>query len=92
MEQALETKADVPVTTLITEPVSGNLVLGGLANGMAQLFDLRQCQRTSVLSWKADLSGLSIPHEEMKLFDTTKHGIAKMGVTLGESKHVTSAW
>ncbi|KIS01270.1 dRaptor [Cryptococcus deuterogattii 2001/935-1] len=89
--QALETKADVPVTTLITEPASGNLVLGGLADGMAQLFDLRQCQRTSVLSWKADLSGLSIPHEEMKLFDTTKHGIAKMGVTLGESKHVTSA-
>ncbi|KAE8537916.1 hypothetical protein D1P53_005977 [Cryptococcus gattii VGV] len=89
--QALETKADVPVTTLITEPVSGNLVLGGLADGMVQLFDLRECQRTSVLSWKADLPGLSIPHEEMKLFDTTKHGIAKMGVTLGESKHVTSA-
>lgn len=82
----------MPVTTLITEPVPGNLVLGGLADGMVQLFDLRQCQRTSVLSWKADLPGLSIPHEEMKLFDTTKHGIANMGVTLGESKHATSAW
>lgn len=88
----LETKANVPVTTLITEPVSGNLVIGGQADGMVQLFDLRQCRRTSVLSWKADLPGLSIQQEDMRLFNTKKDGVAKMGVILGESKHVTSAW
>lgn len=89
--QVLETKANVPVTTLITEPVSGNLVIGGQADGMVQLFDLRQCRRTSVLSWKADLPGLSIQQEDMRLFNTKKDGVAKMGVILGESKHVTSA-
>ncbi|OWZ61241.1 hypothetical protein AYX15_06537 [Cryptococcus neoformans] len=89
--QMLETKANVPVTTLITEPVSGNLVMSGLADGTVQLFDLRQCRRTSVLSWKADLPGLSIEHEDMRLFNATKKGVAKVGVTLGESKHVTSA-
>lgn len=82
----------MPVTTLITEPVSGNLVMSGLADGTVQLFDLRQCRRTSVLSWKADLPGLPIEHEDMRLFNATKKGVAKVGVTLGESKHVTSAW
>ncbi|ORX34568.1 hypothetical protein BD324DRAFT_583305 [Kockovaella imperatae] len=74
-ERVLETRSQVALSTLITEPVSGNLVLSGFQDGIIRLFDLRQSRRTSLIEWTAG-----------------EDPIVKIGVVLGESKHVTSAW
>nr|ODN88217.1 dRaptor [Cryptococcus depauperatus CBS 7841] len=87
--QTLETGLETPATTLITEPVSGNLIFSGFADGTVKLYDLRRSQGSSVLSWMADGPG-AIPWDELRELNKRK-GIAKMGVILGDSKHVSTA-
>lgn len=72
------------MTTLITEPKSGNLLIAGLANGKIKMFDIRQSRATCVLQYQADMSGIAHTHGI--------RGIKKLGVFLGESRHITSAW
>lgn len=72
------------MTTLITEPVSGNLQLAGFADGQVKLYDLRQARKTPLISW---LGG----QNELSHVDNARP-IVKIGVVLGESKHITSAW
>ena len=82
--QVFETQSHAAMTTLITEPVSGNILLGGFADGIVKLFDLRQTKKTALLAWQADTStNPSIKPGE---------SLATVGVVLGESKHITSAW
>lgn len=70
--------------TLITEPKSGNLLVAGLANGKVKLFDLRQSKQTAVLQYQGD-AGDGAQASGMR-------GIKKIGIFLGESRHITSAW
>ncbi|KAK8864455.1 hypothetical protein IAR55_001704 [Kwoniella newhampshirensis] len=86
--QTLETNSQSVVTTLITEPVSGNLIFAGLNDGQIKLYDLRQSRRTALLSWAGD--GLA-HHNESGAPTGLGRGIMKVGVVLGESKNVTSA-
>nr|XP_018262917.1 uncharacterized protein I303_04406 [Kwoniella dejecticola CBS 10117]OBR85075.1 hypothetical protein I303_04406 [Kwoniella dejecticola CBS 10117] len=101
--QTLATDSNVPVTTLITEPVSGNLILAGLANGQIKLFDLRQSQmnaqsqskskKKALITWQGDLP---TSHAEIDLRGLTgqakrRRGLIKIGVVLGESKNLSSA-
>ncbi|EIW67838.1 hypothetical protein TREMEDRAFT_32602 [Tremella mesenterica DSM 1558] len=82
-ERSLRTNATVACKTLITEPVSGNILLGGFADGTVRLFDLRQQRKTPLLSYLGDTS-------EDKRVRSGKR-IYKLGVKLGESKHITTA-
>ena len=77
------------MTSLITEPVSGNLILGGFADGDVKLWDLRQRRKSPLMSWAADMPGAD---ERQSLYHAEDHGVAKLGVVLGESRHVTTAW
>ena len=77
------------MTSLITEPVSGNLILGGFADGTVKLWDLRQSRKSPLMSWAAD-HPTAAEHGQLSHADT--HGVAKLGVVLGESRHVTTAW
>ncbi|WWD17245.1 hypothetical protein CI109_101683 [Kwoniella shandongensis] len=87
---SLETASSSPVTTITTEPVSGNLIFTGFANGQIKLFDLRQSRRTASLSWSAD--GLVDTSGDVTLqLKGLGTGIKEIGIVLGESKHVTSA-
>lgn len=85
--QVFDTQSDVHCTTLITEPVSGNLFIAGFADGLVKLYDQRQTRSTPLLSWLGDeadpVLGSSVQ---------SKQGIAKLGVVLGESRNITSAW
>lgn len=74
------------MTTLITEPKSGNLLVAGLANGKVKLYDLRQSKATCVLQYQGD--GGNIGKGECPNIK----GIRKIGIFLGESRHITSAW
>lgn len=87
--QTLETDSNTAVASLITEPVSGSLILGGFADGMVKLWDLREDRKRPLMSWKADIPGAE---ERQRLIDPGSHGVAKLGVVLGESRHVTTAW
>jgi regulator-associated protein of mTOR len=74
------------VTTLVTEPKSGNLMIAGLANGKVKLFDLRQSKGTCVLQYQGDGGDTSMGEcRDVK-------GVRKIGIFLGESRHITSAW
>ncbi|WVQ72494.1 hypothetical protein IAR50_002049 [Cryptococcus sp. DSM 104548] len=88
--QILNTESGVPVTSLITEPVSGGLVFSGQEDGIVRLYDLRQSSGKAVLHWKADTTSHFLA-EETRGFKNAARGIAKMGVILGESKYVSSA-
>jgi regulator-associated protein of mTOR len=79
----VNTASDVPVTTLVTEPVSGNIIFGGTADGMVKLYDLRQARKDAVLSWHG-------AHSAEPGIDT-KRSIIRIGVVLGESRTITSA-
>jgi regulator-associated protein of mTOR len=74
------------VTTLITEPKSGNLLLAGMANGRVKLYDLRSAKGTAVLQYQGDegYSGAGAC--------AAARGVKKIGIFLGESRHITSAW
>ncbi|WVR07100.1 hypothetical protein IAU60_004139 [Kwoniella sp. DSM 27419] len=84
------------ITTLITEPSSGNLILGGTSDGQVLLYDLRQPRRTAVLSWCGDR--LTVENQSATSGDpvartpnTTSKAMRKVGVLLGESRGVTTA-
>ncbi|OCF40386.1 hypothetical protein I317_05821 [Kwoniella heveanensis CBS 569] len=86
------------VTTLITEPVSGNLILSGLSDGTLQLYDLRQARKTALLSWRGDVivvahdgDGCYSHHSGFDLPSGRSSAMKKVGVILGESKNITSA-
>ncbi|ODO09834.1 hypothetical protein I350_02053 [Cryptococcus amylolentus CBS 6273] len=89
--QVLNTESEVPVTSLITEPVSGRLLFSGQDDGMVKLYDLRQSSGKAVLYWKADATSHLRSDETTGFKSGAARGIAKMGVILGESKHVSSA-
>ncbi|KAK4689091.1 regulatory associated protein of mTOR, partial [Tremellales sp. Uapishka_1] len=79
--QTLETNSAVPLTTLVTEPVAGNIIFAGTADGIVKLYDMRQQRKGSMLSWQGDCS-TTVP---------TGKSILKVGVVLGENSTVTSA-
>jgi len=81
--QTVKTESKVPVTTLITEPVSGNIIVAGFADGKVKLYDLRQARTSPLLTWTGDAG-----HPDV----TSKQSICKVGIVLGESTNVTSAW
>ncbi|WVQ80742.1 hypothetical protein IAT38_002847 [Cryptococcus sp. DSM 104549] len=88
--QVLDTEASVPLTTIITEPVTGNIIISGFVDGMMKLFDLRQSQSTPLLSWRGDAPASIVkPNELVGL--GSRRGISKVGVGLGDRKHVTEA-
>lgn len=73
------------MTTLITEPKSGNLLIAGFANGIVKLFDLRRSTATAVLQYQGD------KEVEGMVRGSAVKGIKKVGIFLGESRHITSA-
>lgn len=81
--QQLHTQETCALTTLITEPRSGNLLVGGMANGKVKFFDLRQTRHTCVLEY----DGGTIQANDSPM----QRGIKKVGILLGESAHITSA-
>lgn len=87
--EILDTDSDTRLTSLITEPVSGNIIIGGFADGMVKLWDTRTTRRQPLLAWDSSSPNL----EERNALDRADvESIVKLGVTLGESKHITSAW
>ncbi|WWC89265.1 uncharacterized protein L201_004186 [Kwoniella dendrophila CBS 6074] len=91
--QVLKTESNSPITTLKTEPVSGNLIFSGLSNGMIQLYDLRQSNKRSLISWQGDLSITeeSKIRESLQTSNSRPKSVLKIGVVLGESKYISSA-
>ncbi|WWC70047.1 uncharacterized protein I206_103991 [Kwoniella pini CBS 10737] len=92
--QVLETESNSPITTLITEPVSGNLIFSGLSNGKIKLFDLRQSNKKSILSWKGNLplNDSEININELNLNEIkNQKDIIKIGVVLSEINNLSSA-
>ncbi|WVF71506.1 hypothetical protein IAT40_006312 [Kwoniella sp. CBS 6097] len=93
------------VTTLITEPVSGNLIFAGSSDGTLKLYDLRQARKTALLTWRGDVGNASqsqvghSPSTSPSSLDGQASASAKnlgramkkVGVVLGESKNITSA-
>ncbi|WVQ99448.1 hypothetical protein IAU59_006583 [Kwoniella sp. CBS 9459] len=80
------------VTTLITEPVSGNLIFSGSSDGILKLYDLRQARKTALLSWRGDVANDSTSVSARASGDTSSgRAMRKVGVVLGESKNITSA-
>ncbi|WWC94207.1 hypothetical protein V866_001047 [Kwoniella sp. B9012] len=88
--RALNTESAAPITTLITEPVSGNLIFAGQADGQIKLFDLRQSRKTALISWGGDSSS-DLDHGRMTREAESRKAINKIGVVLGESKNISSA-
>ncbi|WVW83973.1 hypothetical protein I302_105996 [Kwoniella bestiolae CBS 10118] len=92
--QSLETESTVPITTLITEPVSGNLIFAGLSNGQIKLYDLRQSRKKALISWRGDCFNASSQSEgasDIGKSTSTDKAMLKIGVVLGESKNISSA-
>lgn len=87
--QVLSTNSSEALTTLITEPVSGNIILGGFVDGTVKLWDLRQSRKSPLMTWSADMPDND---EIAKMGGRGVKGVLKLGVVLGESKHITSAW
>ena len=87
--QVLNTDSSAALTTLITEPVSGNIILGGFADGKVKLWDLRQSRKLPLMTWAADVPS---KEEIAKMGGRGAKGVLKLGVVLGESKHITAAW
>jgi regulator-associated protein of mTOR len=84
VRQILLTEEEVPMTTIITEPVSGNLIVTGYANGRVKIYDIRQQRRTALMTWDDDVC------QSKKV--QAGQPVIKAGIVLGESSHVTSAW
>ena len=70
--------------TLITEPMSGNILLSGFADGKVKLYDTRHSRNKPLLSWQGDDShGTKV---------SVGDSICKVGVVLGEGTTITCAW
>jgi regulator-associated protein of mTOR len=82
--QVVQTDSHTSCSTLITEPVSGNIIIGGFRDGKVKLYDLRHNHILPVLTWQGDAS----PGGQV----ASGRAIAKAGVVYGESTQVTSAW
>lgn len=74
------------MTTLITEPKSGNLLIAGLANGKVKIYDLRQSKGISAIQYQGDTGYPASGSCQ------TSRGIRQLGIFTGESRHITSAW
>jgi hypothetical protein len=83
--QVFDTQEDYALTSLITEPKSGNLLISAFDNSVVKIFDLRQPTKTACLSMMGDT-----PKGKHKA--GALQGVKKLGVYLGESHHITSAW
>ncbi|ORY31945.1 raptor N-terminal caspase like domain-domain-containing protein [Naematelia encephala] len=79
----VDTNSTQALTTMITEPVSGNIIITGFADGLVKLYDMRQARRQPLLTWLGDRNLLPNVQEGQ--------AIAKLGVVLGESTHITAA-
>jgi hypothetical protein len=84
MGQVFDTQEDYAITSLITEPKSGNLLIGAFDNSVVKIFDLRQHNKTACLRLMGDAVS---PADR-----AVGAGIKKLGVYLGESHNITSAW
>jgi hypothetical protein len=91
MVQMLSTECEAPLTSLITEPVSGNIIIGGFQDGLVKLWDIRAPSKLPCLFWSAH-SPSQAEQSAMLSSATTSQSILKVGVVLGEAKHITSAW
>ena len=72
------------MTALIHEPEAGRSLVGGFADGMVKLYDLRSSMRQSSLAWSTNggVDGTEGPRSVVR----------EIGIRLGEGKYVASSW